>query len=413
MIGNLALSRAIGDFEFKKKAWLAPERQIVTSDPDITVHPMTEEDEFLVLACDGLYFSYHTLVAANGFPILPKGIWDCLTSQQVVDIIRLQISQRKELNDIAESLCDLCLAPDTNFDAGKGCDNMTVLIIGLLNGRTKEQWYDWIADRVQNKYGYDTPPEVPQIYPPARIRAYHEHRRRYDEARQSRNGYGGRAPGTLDLADDESYEPYGRRAFGLARSLLSGGISFHPGTGIISRDGTIMFPKDEDDSGEEDMNIEHDNGTSSFLAALGLDPLPLGSSDVTKSLKAQLEELEDDDLTSRFEVLKDEEDAEGSRARIEESEDEDQVMSDSDDEAQQAFGAYGSPNISASLSERVPKPSTTSSADDSRQGEAPPSPSAVPNGKLKQLNSSPGGDEAPPVVQAEGLMDVSESPLKG
>lgn len=51
--GNLALSRAIGDFEFKKGFDLPPESQIVTAYPDVKVHELTDEDEFLVLACDG------------------------------------------------------------------------------------------------------------------------------------------------------------------------------------------------------------------------------------------------------------------------------------------------------------------------------------------------------------------------
>lgn len=51
--GNLALSRAIGDFEFKKSAGLAPEQQIVTAYPDVVVHDIADDDEFLVVACDG------------------------------------------------------------------------------------------------------------------------------------------------------------------------------------------------------------------------------------------------------------------------------------------------------------------------------------------------------------------------
>jgi hypothetical protein len=51
--GNLALSRAIGDFEFKKSAELAPEQQIVTAYPDVLVHDLSDDDEFLVIACDG------------------------------------------------------------------------------------------------------------------------------------------------------------------------------------------------------------------------------------------------------------------------------------------------------------------------------------------------------------------------
>jgi protein phosphatase PTC2/3 len=49
----LALSRAIGDFEFKKNYSLSAEKQVITADPDIISHDITEEDEFLVLACDG------------------------------------------------------------------------------------------------------------------------------------------------------------------------------------------------------------------------------------------------------------------------------------------------------------------------------------------------------------------------
>lgn len=55
MNGNLALSRAIGDFEFKKSAELSPEQQIVTAFPDVITHPISDDDEFLVIACDGAY----------------------------------------------------------------------------------------------------------------------------------------------------------------------------------------------------------------------------------------------------------------------------------------------------------------------------------------------------------------------
>jgi protein phosphatase PTC2/3 len=52
----LALSRAIGDFEFKNNHALSPEQQIVTADPDIEVHQLENEEEFLILACDGMLF---------------------------------------------------------------------------------------------------------------------------------------------------------------------------------------------------------------------------------------------------------------------------------------------------------------------------------------------------------------------
>jgi protein phosphatase 2C family protein 2/3 len=57
--GNLALSRAIGDFEFKKSPELPPEQQIVTAFPDVNQHDLHEDDEFLVVACDGTFTSLH------------------------------------------------------------------------------------------------------------------------------------------------------------------------------------------------------------------------------------------------------------------------------------------------------------------------------------------------------------------
>ncbi|KKK18425.1 hypothetical protein ARAM_003002 [Aspergillus rambellii] len=130
--GNLALSRAIGDFEFKKSPELSPEQQIVTAYPDVTVHDVTDDDEFLVIACDG--------------------IWDCQSSQAVVEFVRRGIAAKQDLYRICENMMDNCLASNSET-GGVGCDNMTMIIIGLLNGRTKEEWYNRIAERVANGDG--------------------------------------------------------------------------------------------------------------------------------------------------------------------------------------------------------------------------------------------------------------------
>ncbi|KAK5715736.1 Protein phosphatase 2C 2, partial [Elasticomyces elasticus] len=125
--GNLALSRALGDFEFKRSAELSPEQQIVTAYPDVTVHELCDDDEFLVIACDG--------------------IWDVQSSQSVVEFVRRGIAAKQDLHYICENMMNNCLASGSET-GGVGCDNMTMVIIGLLNGRTKEQWYDQIAERV-------------------------------------------------------------------------------------------------------------------------------------------------------------------------------------------------------------------------------------------------------------------------
>ena len=53
MLGNLALARALGDFEYKKNPNVSAEDQVITANPDVVEHKITEEDEFLIIACDG------------------------------------------------------------------------------------------------------------------------------------------------------------------------------------------------------------------------------------------------------------------------------------------------------------------------------------------------------------------------
>ncbi|KAI0066068.1 PP2C-domain-containing protein [Artomyces pyxidatus] len=165
--GHLALSRGLGDFRHKANTELAPEDQIMTADPEIKVHDITDEDEFLVLACDG--------------------IWDCLSSQQVVNVVRRAVATGSALDKICEDLCDLCLAPDTRGGESIGCDNMSVVIVAMLNGKTQDEWYAMVRERVEQGHGYATPVEPPQLYSPERvrhIRAYIEEKMMKDEQRR-------------------------------------------------------------------------------------------------------------------------------------------------------------------------------------------------------------------------------------
>ncbi|KKA02854.1 Protein phosphatase 2C-like protein 3 [Hanseniaspora uvarum DSM 2768] len=123
--GNLALSRAIGDFEFKNSN-LPPEEQTVTVVPDIICHDIDLEfDDFVILACDG--------------------IWDCLSSQECVNLIYYAIQQfpaDKEfsLAEISSIIVDVCCSPDAGGH-GIGCDNMTMMVVALLkDNETLAEW---------------------------------------------------------------------------------------------------------------------------------------------------------------------------------------------------------------------------------------------------------------------------------
>jgi protein phosphatase 2C family protein 2/3 len=65
--GMLALSRALGDFDYKCNTTKRPRDQAVTAFPEIRCHMMTPDTEFLLLACDG--------------------IWDVLSSQEAINLV--------------------------------------------------------------------------------------------------------------------------------------------------------------------------------------------------------------------------------------------------------------------------------------------------------------------------------------
>nr|KAF6329199.1 protein phosphatase, Mg2+/Mn2+ dependent 1G [Pipistrellus kuhlii] len=121
--GGLNLSRAIGDHFYKRNKNLPPEEQMISALPDIKMLTLTDDHEFMVIACDG--------------------IWNVMSSQEVIDFIQSKISQRDEngelrlLSSIVEELLDQCLAPDTSGD-GTGCDNMTCIIICFKPRSTAE-----------------------------------------------------------------------------------------------------------------------------------------------------------------------------------------------------------------------------------------------------------------------------------
>jgi len=115
--GNLSLSRAFGDFVFKYNTRKSDEQQIITAMPDVTVHPLTSDWDFIVLACDG--------------------IWDVMKSQEVIEFVKTRLSRAMEPEMICEDMLSNCLTTDINMCAA-GCDNMTA-IVAVFNRDKKHQ----------------------------------------------------------------------------------------------------------------------------------------------------------------------------------------------------------------------------------------------------------------------------------
>ncbi|KAI0648068.1 PP2C-domain-containing protein [Trametes meyenii] len=358
--GNLALARALGDFDYKKNGALSPEAQIITCNPEIIEHTLTGEDEFIIIACDG--------------------IWDCLSSQQAVNVVRLLLAQGRKLPEICEEICELCLAPDTTTGAGIGCDNMTIMIVALLHGRTEEDWYSWIADRVKNKYGYQTPETLPQLYSTNRLMSFKVKREAYDQRRRERQ-------------EREDRDRASGIITGEGSSSLFGGFA-----NILSGDGSLMLhtaPDDDDEEDSDDDDVEsHGINARSLLSNAGFGfggrEIQL---DMTKSLQEQLRELEamgafgDHDI----EMVDDEEHESGGEA------------------GHDGHREGGHPSDPES-----PTYTHNGSTSEGPRGETPPPPTPPLNGDAtpKQLKPLPGGDEPSAALKAEGFIDSSESPLK-
>lgn len=111
--GNLNLSRSIGDLQYKRNPHLKPCEQMICSTPDVHAYPRDPGDEFLIVACDG--------------------VWDVLGSQDAVDFVRERLPQYRRsglrLSLIMEEMLDHCISPDLSLTSGLGGDNMTALLV--------------------------------------------------------------------------------------------------------------------------------------------------------------------------------------------------------------------------------------------------------------------------------------------
>jgi serine/threonine protein phosphatase PrpC len=107
--GSLAVSRALGDFEYKNNSNRRPDQQLVSPEPEVTCHTRNlttnsgkqeEQIAFIVLACDG--------------------IWDVITNEELAAYILGRMHVTDDLSEICNSVLDMCLYKvrlfEENFD---------------------------------------------------------------------------------------------------------------------------------------------------------------------------------------------------------------------------------------------------------------------------------------------------------
>jgi len=97
--GSINLSRSLGDLEYKQNKKFPAEEQMITAYPDIRSEKISNESEFLIIGCDG--------------------IWDCMSSQDAVDYIKEQsaksiFKQEKsfKLSKVLDSMFEKNIATD-------------------------------------------------------------------------------------------------------------------------------------------------------------------------------------------------------------------------------------------------------------------------------------------------------------
>jgi len=89
--GSLAVSRALGDFEYKNVPNRGPCEQLVSPEPEIfTEERVKASDEFLILACDG--------------------VWDVMSNEELCDFVRNRMHVTDDLASICNCVLDTCLS---------------------------------------------------------------------------------------------------------------------------------------------------------------------------------------------------------------------------------------------------------------------------------------------------------------
>ena len=112
---GLNLSRALGDFLYKRNADLPASRQKITAVPEVVEESIDDETEFLVLCCDGVV--------------------ELLNNQQVVNHIRFRLRAGMDPRLVVESLLDEACSKDPQKTLGRGTDNETCILVVFNNSQ--------------------------------------------------------------------------------------------------------------------------------------------------------------------------------------------------------------------------------------------------------------------------------------
>lgn len=126
--GQLALSRAMGDSQYKQNASLPADEQKVIAKPDITKEKLGKND-FLLICCDGIFESF--------------------SNSEAVEFVANQLKTSDDLAMIMAKLLDAVLAAGSK-------DNMTAVLILPVDGTSYHKEKDEFLPGVFHEHRANT-----------------------------------------------------------------------------------------------------------------------------------------------------------------------------------------------------------------------------------------------------------------
>uniref|UniRef100_A0A8C6KFE9 Protein phosphatase, Mg2+/Mn2+ dependent, 1Ba n=1 Tax=Nothobranchius furzeri TaxID=105023 RepID=A0A8C6KFE9_NOTFU len=105
--GSLAVSRALGDYDYKCVDGKGPTEQLVSPEPEVVVMVRAPElDQFIILACDG--------------------IWDVMSNEELCEFVKSRLEVCDDLEKVCNEVVDTCLHKGSR-------DNMSMVLVCLPN----------------------------------------------------------------------------------------------------------------------------------------------------------------------------------------------------------------------------------------------------------------------------------------
>ncbi|XP_023681312.2 protein phosphatase 1A isoform X1 [Paramormyrops kingsleyae] len=145
--GSLAVSRALGDFDYKCVHGKGPTEQLVSPEPEVYEIERSTADEFIILACDG--------------------IWDVMANEELCDFVRSRLEVTEDLEKVCNEIVDTCLYKGSR-------DNMSVVLV-CMPGAPKvspeavkkeaelDKYLESRVEEIIKKQGEDAPPDLVHV----------------------------------------------------------------------------------------------------------------------------------------------------------------------------------------------------------------------------------------------------------